>query len=230
MKRIAILWFLTLAFGVSQTFAQDSLKTEPYKDIFGGPVISWRMGMLLGGTTERVRMSGIESNIDGLRLGETSFFQTDFGIIFGLEFSVLVGSKLGARFQPTFSLMEATYFLVDPAGTQNPFRIPRSSVELPLQIQYGPFGCDHGIYGIAGGRWRLEAANRVRALPFDLSRSNWCADLGLGFALKTQRGSVALEVTYSHGLKDQFPTSRNVPAGEENGVFHDRMLFALVFR
>lgn len=234
MKRILpvlIIFTLLLSSGLQ---AQDSLDTytpsKAYKDIFGGPVVAFRMGMLMGATMENVRIKGVETNVEGFRIHETGFFDGDVGILLGLEAEVLWGDRLGFRFQPTISILEVTYYLVDPVGTTSPFNVGRSSIGLPLHIRYAPWGFEKGFYAFTGGRWRIETTRGSEVRPFELERTNWSLDAGFGYSIKMSRGAVALEATYSHGLKDQFPTSVSLASGEPDRIYHDRLLFSIVFR
>lgn len=228
MKRIVLVLIGTLLLSSSFLTAQDSTAVD--EDSFGEGGINIRLGMLIGVTSERIRMQGAETDVEGFRLQETGFFQTDLGVILGLEIELLLGDKFGVRLQPTISLLEVTYYLIDPIGTTSPFNVGRSSLAAPLHMRFFPWGREKGLYGFMGGRWRIETGRTIASQPFDLEKSNWAADAGLGYTINMARGSMALEATYSQGLKDQFPNSVSLGSGLPDRIYHDRLLFAIVFR
>lgn len=228
MKRIVLVLIGTLLLSFSFLTAQDS--TEVAKDGFGEGAVNIRLGMLIGLTSERVRMQGVETDVEGFRLQETGFFQTDLGIVLGLEVELLLGNNFGVRFQPTISLLEVTYYLIDPIGTRSPFNVGRSSLAAPVHARYFPWGREKGLYGFIGGRWRIETGRTIASQPFDLEKTNWAADAGFGYTINMARGSMALEATYSQGLKDQFPMSVSLGSGLPDRIYHDRLLFTIVFR
>ncbi len=234
MKKTTIFLVVLLFLLTPSLRAQDHLSPPEIPDtnrsILGGKAVTFRLGMLMGTTTEKVRIKDTQSNVEGFRIRDSGFFKAGIGILLGLEAELLLGNHLGVRFQPTMSILEGTYHLIDQVGTTSPFNIGRSSIGLPLHLRVAPWGREKGFYGFAGGRWRIDTGRGEEARPFELERTNLALESGFGYTIQMARGSLALEATYSHGVKDQFPTSVSLQSGEPDGIYHDRLLFAVVFR
>jgi|GEM_PF-6127926 len=188
------------------------------------------LGMLFGAASEKVRIQGAETQLEGFRLSETNFFQANNGILLGIEIEYRVRSHWGIRTQPAMSLTDATFFLTDPNGTAGRIKVERSSFSVPIHFKYTLEDHDYGFYGCAGMRWLHETGRIFPARPFVLKRGNVTADLGMGYAIDMNRGSLSLEMVWARGLVDQFPASMSFKTGLPDRVNLDRLLIALVLR
>lgn len=228
MKGLRSLFMVLLLANFSLAFSQAQVRPPFLQDDLPHPRI--HLGMLFGAASERVRIQGAETQLETFRLGETRFFQANNGILLGIEIEYRVRHHWGFRTQPAMSLTDGTFFLTDPNGTAGRIKVERSSFSVPLHFKYALQEHDYGLYGMGGLRWQYETGRIFPARPFALERSNVTADLGVGYSIKMNRGSLSFEMVWAHGLIDQFPTSTSFRTGLPDQVYLDRLLIALVLR